>query len=66
MAHVIINWTEKKIVSKKLLYIPYSVKGTHKENDPSNKTETHMISMNIYVWVIGTLNHLFIGGSYSN
>ena len=35
------------------------------ENTFSNKTETLTISMNIYTWVIGTLNQLFIGGSYT-
>ena len=41
------------------------VKGTHRENKPSNKTETLTKSMNMYIWVIGNLNQLFIKGYYT-
>ena len=34
------------------------------ENTPSNKTEALTKSKNMYIWVIGTLNQLFIRGSY--
>ena len=35
------------------------------ENTPSNRTKAFMKSMNMYIWVIGTLNQLFITGSYT-
>ena len=36
-----------------------------RENIPLNKTEALTKSMNIYIWVIGILNQLLIGGSYT-
>ena len=39
------------------------IKDTHKENTPSNTTETLSESMNMYLWAIGTSNQLFIRGS---
>ena len=35
------------------------------ENAVSNKTRTVTKSMNMGIWVIGTLNQLFIRGSYT-
>ena len=40
------------------------VKNTHRENTPSHKTEALTKGMNMYIWAIGTLNQLFISGSY--
>ena len=40
-------------------------KDTHRENTPSNKIEALTKSINMYIRVIGTLNHLFIRGSYT-
>ena len=41
------------------------VKDIHKENTPSNKTKELMKTMNMRIWEIGTLNQLFIRGSYT-
>ena len=41
------------------------IKDTHRENTPSNKTRALTKSMNRYVWVIGTINQLFIRCSYN-
>ena len=35
------------------------------ENTPSNTTETPTKSVNLYIWAIGTLNQLFVRGSYT-
>ena len=43
----------------------FTVKDTHRENTPSNKTETLTKSMNMYICAIGTLNQLLIRGSYT-
>ena len=40
-----------------------SFKDTHRGKAPSNKTPAHTKSMNIDIWVVGTLNQLFIRGS---
>ena len=42
-----------------------SIKDTHKEITPSNKTQALAKSMNVDIWVICTLNQLFIRGSYT-
>ena len=39
------------------------LKDTHREKAPSNKTPTLSKIMNINIWVVGTSNQLFIGGS---
>ena len=41
-------------------------KDTHRENTSPNKTESLTKSMNMYIWEIGTLNQLFIRGSYTH
>ena len=41
------------------------LKGTLGENAPSNKTETSTKSMNMGVWIVGTLCQLFITDSYT-
>ena len=38
---------------------------TNRENTPSHKTQVFTKSMNINIWVLGTLNHFFIRGSYT-
>ena len=40
-----------------------AVKGTHREKAPSNKTPALAKTSNMGIWVIGTLNQLFIRGS---
>ena len=47
-----------------MLYLCSSLKDTHMENTPSNKTEALTKSKNMYIWAIGALNQLFIRGSY--
>ena len=42
-----------------------SSKDTHREKAPSNKTPVLSESMNMNIWVVGTLNQLFIKGSYA-
>ena len=39
------------------------LKDAHRENTP-NKTKALAKSMNMHIWENGTLNHLFIRGSY--
>ena len=43
-----------------------SLKDTHKEKVPSNQAPAFVKSMNIYIWVVGTSNWLFITGSSFN
>ena len=38
-------------------------KGTHREKGPSNKTPALTKSTNMDIWLVGTLNQLFIRGS---
>ena len=38
------------------------VKGTNREKAPSNKTPALMESMNMDIWILGTLNQLFAKG----
>ena len=42
-----------------------SLKDTHRENAPSNKNQTLTESMHIDIWIVGTLNELFIRDSYT-
>ena len=37
---------------------------THREKAPSNKIQALTKSMNIDIWVVGTLNQVFIRNSY--
>ena len=39
-------------------YLTFCIKDTPGENIPSNKTEAHMKSMNMYLWAISTLKQL--------
>ena len=39
------------------------IKDTHREKAPSNKTPAFTKSMNMDIWVVGTSNQIFIGGS---
>ena len=41
------------------------LKDTHGERTSSNKTEALMKSMNMYIWVSGIVNQVFIRGSYT-
>ena len=45
-------------------YLKYAHGSKHLK-DTHTKTEALAKSMNMYIWVIGTLNQLFIGGSYT-
>ena len=47
----------------KCFVLNYRIKDTHREKVPWNKTEALTESMNMDIWVVGTLNQLFIGGS---
>ena len=38
------------------------IKDTHRERAPSNKTPAPTKNMNMDIWVVGTLNLLFIRG----
>ena len=40
-----------------------NIMDTHREKAPSNKTPALTKSMNTDIWVVGTLNQLFIRGS---
>ena len=41
------------------------LKDAHRENSPTNKTTAFTKSMITEIWVIGTLNQLYIRGSYT-
>ena len=43
--------------------ICFSVKDTHREKTILNETPALTNSMNMDIWVVGTLNQLFIRGS---
>ena len=44
-------------------------KDTHREKAPSNEAQALMKSMSMYIWVVGTLNlvfvRVFVRGSYN-
>ena len=40
----------------------FEVKNTHREKVPSNETLVLTKSTNMGIWVVGTLNQLFISG----
>ena len=40
------------------------LKDTHREKGPSNKTPALAKSINMGIWVVGTINQPFQGGSY--
>ena len=42
----------------------YPIKDTHWEKAPSNETPALTKSTNMGIWVVGTTNQLFKGGSY--
>ena len=42
------------------------LKDNHKENAASNKTQSLTKIMNMSIWLVGTLNQLFIRGSYTS
>ena len=46
--------------------IIYLFRDTHRENTPSNKTKARTKTMSTRIWKIGTLNQLFIRGSYTD
>ena len=48
-----------------MLIYKYYIKDIHRKNKPSNKTETLTKSIKMYIWEIGTLNQLFMRGSYT-
>ena len=41
-------------------------KDTHREKAPSNKTQAFTKSMSMDIWVVGTLNLVFVRGSYNS
>ena len=47
------------------MLLSFRFKDTHRRKTPSNKTQALTRSMNMGVLVIGTLNQLFIRGSYT-
>ena len=62
------NTNEKtcKCINKKKTSAPRkALKDTHRENPVINKTQALTKSMNMDIWVIGTLNQQFIRGSYT-
>ena len=42
----------------------FLLKGTHRENALENKTQTLKKNMNMGIWVVSTLNQLFIKDFY--
>ena len=51
------------LLNQKPLYCFYLLKDAHREKAPSNKTPGLRKNTNMGVWVVGTLNQLFIRGS---
>ena len=45
------------------IWVGFCLKDTHRVKALSNKTPTLTESMNMDIWVVGTLNKLFIRGS---
>ena len=43
----------------------WNLKDTHREKAPSDETQALTKSMSIGIWVVGTLNLVFIRGSYN-
>ena len=43
----------------------FGLRDTYREKAPSNKTKVLKKSMNLGIWVVVTLNQLFIRGSYT-
>ena len=43
----------------------FGLRDTYSEKAPSNKTQVLTKSMNLSIWVVVTLNQLFIRGSYT-
>ena len=41
------------------------IKHTHKEKVPWNKTPARTKGMNMDIWLVGTSNHVFLRGSYT-
>ena len=41
------------------------LKDTHREKNPSNKTQARTKIVNMDIWVVGTLNLVFIRGFYN-
>ena len=54
------SWRSQK---KEELKTENNVKDTHREKAPSNETPALTKSMNMDIWVVGTLNQLLIRGS---
>ena len=46
-------------------YYYYYYYSTQRVNTPSNKTQARINSMNLDIWVIGTLNQQFVRDSYT-
>ena len=53
------------MINKRLSSYITIIKVTHRECTPSNKTKVLLKSMNMYMWGIGTVNPLFVRGSYT-
>ena len=48
-----------------MFYKKFFLKDTHRERSVSNKTQALTKSMNMDIWVFGTLNQLFIRGFHT-
>ena len=57
--HILLNFVTQKFASPQTLFL----KDTHREKAVSNKTPALTKSTNMGIWVVGTLNQLFIRGS---
>ena len=45
------------------IWVGFCLKDTHRVKALSNRTPTLTESMNVDIWVVGTLNKLFVRGS---
>ena len=43
----------------------FAFKDTHRENTPSNKTQSPTKSISMEIWVVDTLSQLFLRGSHT-
>ena len=41
-------------------FVCWNANDTHRENAPQNKTQTHKKNVSMNIWVVSTLNQLFI------
>ena len=59
------TWPKCQAKNLNILRTKSAFKDTYRENASQNKTQTLRKNMNMDIWVVNTLNQLFIRGSFS-